>query len=77
MFQRLWAIMYFRELSCQLSDVDDWFIEYFFKFATTYTEDSILQARVKERVKKDKKMSQDQMRDLGYTEEDIAKMDLK
>lgn len=70
-------MVYFRELPRPLAEVDDWFIGLFFEFATMYTEDSVLQAKVKERAQAKVPPPQDVLRDLGYSDEEILVMDAK
>lgn len=67
---------YFRQCPADLMDNND-FIDIFFNFANTYTEDSVRTGFLK--VKKDENGIEniETMRKLGYTEKDISKMLLK
>lgn len=69
-------MVYFRELPCSLKNLDDWFLQFFFKFANTYTVESVLNAYIKEKQDKEKKPTKDIMKVLGYSEEDILGMKL-
>ena len=66
---------YFRELPQPLSETDADFAELFFKFANTYTEESILRGYIKEEAERQKKISADDLRELGYSDEDILEME--
>ncbi len=67
--------MYFRVLpETQRQDND--FIDIFFDFANSYTEESIRNAYLKEKHAETHKHDANFFRDLGYSEEDISKMDL-
>jgi len=67
-------MVYFRELSLPLSEVDDDFIDLFYKFANTYTEESILNGFLKDEAEKEKEINEDELKDLGYSDEDILNM---
>lgn len=68
-------MVYFRELSPQLkNDPGDDFLELFFKFANTFTEESILNGYLKDEMEKEKEIHDDELKDLGYTDEDILNM---
>ncbi|GHT84350.1 hypothetical protein FACS1894137_07270 [Spirochaetia bacterium] len=69
-------MVYFRELPAPLKELDPVFIDIFFNFANTYTEESVLYAEVKRRKDKDSAPNADMFRELGYTEEQIAGMEL-
>ena len=58
-----------------LSEIDGDFAEVFFKFANTYTEESILRGYMKEEAERQREISADDLRDLGYSEEDILNME--
>ena len=47
-------MVYFRELPVKLNDIDDDFIELFFRFANTFTEESILNGYLKDEMEKEK-----------------------
>ena len=66
---------YFRELPQPLGETDADFAEAFFRFANTYTEESILRGYMKEEAERQKKISADDLRELGYSEEDIMEME--
>jgi hypothetical protein len=66
-------MVYFRELPVPLKELDPGFVEIFFDFANTYTEKSVLEWYIKQRKTTP---DADKFRRLGYTEEDIANMEL-
>lgn len=70
-------MMYLRELPCPLAEADDWFIAILFDFATTFTEDSVLHAKLKEREKEKSVTPAEALRNIGYTDEDILIMNAK
>lgn len=59
-------MVYFRELPLPLGEIDDDFLGFFFRFANTYTEDSILRGYIDEESKKQKPVSDDVLAELGY-----------
>lgn len=67
-------MVYFRELPLPLKELDDDFMDFFFKFANTFTEDSVLKGFLKEESEKAKEVSEDTLKELGYTDEDILNM---
>lgn len=68
-------MVYFRALPPQLkNDPDDDFLELFFKFANTFTEESILNGYLKDEMEKEKEIHDDELKDLGYSDEDILNM---
>ena len=67
-------MVYFRELPLPLKELDDDFMDFFFKFANTFTEDSVLKGFLKEESEKSKEVSEDTLKELGYTDEDILNM---
>jgi hypothetical protein len=75
-FKLLWMMVYFRELPVPLQDIDPAFIDIFFNFATTYTEESVLYSEIKRREKPKTSMTADEFREMGYSEKMIAEMDL-
>jgi len=56
---------------------NDDFIDIFFNFANTYTEDSVRDGILKHRKKWKERKDKDTMRSLGYSEEDIFNMGVK
>ena len=72
----MWAMVYFRELPVKLREVDPSFLEIIFNFANIFTEDSVLRGYTKQRKDADSTPTADQMRRLGYSEAEIARMDL-
>lgn len=64
-------MVYFRTLPVPLTEIDDDFLELFFNFANTYTEESILSGYMQQTMEKGKEASSDILRDLGYTDEDL------
>lgn len=73
-FLKLWAMVYFRELPLRLNDVDDDLLELFFKFANTFTEESILNGYIRDEREKEKEIQEEELKDLGYSDEDILNM---
>jgi hypothetical protein len=73
----MWAMMYFRTLPSPLRDLDPDFLEIFYNFANTYTEESVLRGYTKNREKEELGPTEDQMKNLGYSDEEIAGMDLR
>jgi len=49
-------------------------MELFYKFANTYTEESILNGYIKDEMEKEKEIHDEQLKDLGYSDEDILNM---
>lgn len=68
-------MVYFRVLPLPLSEIDGDFSDFFFKFANTYTEESVLRGYQKEEFEKEKSVTADDLRDLGYSDEDILNME--
>ena len=66
---------YFRELPLPLGEIDGDFAEAFFKFANTYTEESVRAGYMKEEAERQKKVSADDLRELGYSDEEILEME--
>ena len=64
-------MIYFRELPLPLKEIDDDFLGIFFNFANTYTEDSVLTGFIKEEREKEKEVSEEDLKELGYTDEDL------
>ena len=65
----MWAMVYFRVLPRPLNEIDDDFLDLFFNFANTFTEDSVLQGFIKEQNEKERAISDDVLRELGYSDE--------
>lgn len=63
--------MYFRELPVKLKEVDDDYLDFFFRFANTYTETSVLTGFIKDEEKREKEISEDALKDLGYDDKDF------
>jgi hypothetical protein len=63
-------------LPAPISDLDPAFIDIFFNFANTYTEDSVLHSEVKRRKNRETAPTEERFRKMGYSEEEIANMDL-
>ena len=68
-------MMYFRELPEKLANDRD-FLDIFFEFANSYTEESIRSAYLKNKQNEEHKHDAEFFRNLGYSEEDISKMEL-
>jgi len=69
-------MVYLRELPVPLREIDPDFLDIFFNFANTYTEESILYAEVKRRKEAESALTADMFRDMGYSEKEITEMDL-
>jgi hypothetical protein len=69
-------MVYFRKLPAPAAELDPAFIDIFFDFANTYTEESVLYSEVKKRKEKESAPGAGMFRRLGYTEEQIANMDI-
>lgn len=67
---------FFRVLPEQLRNLSDDFLDFFFIFANTYTESSVLSGYIKETGEKQKEATADELRELGYSEKDILEMDV-
>ena len=65
----MWAMVYFRVLPRPLNEIDDDFLDLFFNFANTFTEDSVLQGFIKEQNEKERAISDDVLKELGYAGE--------
>ena len=73
----MWAMVYFRELPVPLKEISPDFLEIFFKFANTFTEKSILNGFTKQREEIESKPTVQRMKRAGYSDEEIANMDLR
>jgi len=73
----MWAMVYFRELPVPLTEIDVDLLEIFFSFANTYTEKTVLHSYIKGKQENESKPTVQMMKRMGYTDEDIAKMDLR
>jgi len=73
----MWAMAYFRELPVPLKKLDPEFLEIFFKFANIFTEKGVQAGYAKQVEEAESRPTAEMMRRLGYTEEDIAKMELR
>lgn len=67
-------MVYFRELSLPINEIDEDFIDLFYKFANTFTEESILNGFLKDEAEKEKEIHDEELKDLGYSDEDILNM---
>lgn len=63
-------MVYFRELPQPISELDEDFLDLFFKFANTYTEASVLRGYIDEESKKLKAVDDDVLAELGYDDKD-------
>ena len=63
-------------LPVPVSELDPAFIDVFYEFANTYSEESVRFAEMKRRKEKESAVNADLFRDLGYTEKEIAEMDV-
>jgi hypothetical protein len=73
----MWAVVYFRELPVPLRRIDENLLEIIFKFANTFTEESVLQGYTKRIKEAESEPTAELMKELGYSDEDIAEMDIK
>lgn len=64
-------MVYFRTLPVPLNEIDEDFLELFFNFANTYTEDSILTGFLQDKQEQEKEASSEVLKELGYTDEDL------
>lgn len=67
-------MVYFRELPLPLNKIDNDFMELFYRFANTFTEESVLHGYLKEEAKAQEELKDNDLRELGYTDEDILNM---
>jgi len=58
-------------LPVKLKEIDDDYLDFFFKFANTYTETSVLTGFIKDKEKREKEISEDALKDLGYDDKDF------
>ena len=68
-------MVYFRELPQPLNDTDIDLLDLFYKFANTFTEESILTGYIKDEIEKEKEIHDEELKDLGYSDEDILNME--
>jgi len=68
-------MVYFRELPQPLNDTDNDLLDLFYKFANTFTEESILTGYIKDEMEKEKEIHDEELKDLGYSDEDILNME--
>jgi hypothetical protein len=73
----MWAMVYFRELPLPLKEVDPSLLEIVFNFANTFTEESVLHGYTKQKAEAESGPSAEVMKRLGYSDEEIAGMDLQ
>jgi hypothetical protein len=69
-------MVYFRELPVPLAELDPAFVDVFFNFANTYTEESVKQWYSKQNGSIEVAPKAEMFRQMGYSEEEIAGMDL-
>jgi hypothetical protein len=68
---------YFRELPVPLKELDADILEIFFDFANTYSEKAVQQSYLKKKHELESRPTAQMMKQLGYSYEDIVKMDLR
>ena len=73
----MWAMAFFRELPFPLKNASADFLEIFFQFANTYTEESVLHGFTKQAQENESKPTAEMMRRLGYSAKEIAGEDLQ
>lgn len=69
-------MVYFRELPQSPGEYSEDALDFFFEFANTYTEKSILDGYTRQRKDEEGRLDADTMRALGYSEKDILDMNL-
>jgi len=72
----MWAVVYFREFPAPIKEIDPSFLEIIFNFANTYTEESVFNGYTKRIKEITSGPSADIMKKLGYSDEEIAGMDI-
>jgi hypothetical protein len=72
----MWAVVYFRELPEPLNEVDPSVLEVVFKFANTFTEESVLHGYTKLAKENESGPDADMMKRLGYADDEVAGMDI-
>lgn len=70
----MWTMVFFKVLPVPLQDLDSDLIDFIFDFANTYTVESILEGCLDQKEEDKKKISKDDLAELGYTDEDILNM---
>jgi hypothetical protein len=73
----MWAMAYFRELPVPLKELNPEFLEIFFKFANIFTEKGVQAGYAKQAEEAESRPTAGMMRRLGYSEEDLAAMELR
>ena len=68
-FQLLWTTAYFRVLPLPLSELDSDYLDFFFRFANTYTEESVLNGYIKQHSQKEADRAA--LKELGYSDKDM------
>jgi hypothetical protein len=70
-------MVYFRELPVPLKELNIDLLEIFFNFANTFTETKVQQGYEKSKKDDESKPTPQMMRRMGYSEADMAEMDLR
>lgn len=73
----MWAMVYFRELPVPLKELDIDLLDVIFHFANTYTESEVQESYMRNRQEDESKPDAGIMRRMGYSEAEIANMDLR
>lgn len=72
----MWTMVYFRELPESLNEYSEDALDFFFEFANTYTEGSILHGFLKQKKAESEKADEELLHELGYSDEDTLNMNL-
>ena len=72
----MWTMVYFRELPESLKEYSEDALDFFFDFANTYTEESILQGYLRQKKAESEKADESLLHELGYSDEDTLNMNL-
>lgn len=70
----MWTMVFFKVLPVPLQDLDSDLIDFVFDFANTFTVESILEGCLKQKEEDKKKISKDDLAELGYSDEEILNM---
>lgn len=72
----MWTMVYFRELPASLNEYSEDALDFFFEFANTYTEESILNGYLKQKKTESEKVDENLLHELGYSDEDTLNMNM-
>ncbi|MGP1458959.1 MAG: hypothetical protein ACTTKL_06590 [Treponema sp.] len=54
-----------------MSEVDSDYLDFFFRFANTYTEESVLSGYIKQHSQKEKEVDRAALKELGYSDKEL------